>query len=187
AAGENENNLNFFSEYDYGTKEETQKENYYLKTKLEAEKLVLEAREKGIHTNIIRVGNLVFHSQTGTFQKNIEDNAFYAILKSLIKLKRFPEMKAQNVEFSFVDYTAEAVTLLFSRKEFKNQNYHVRNPYHLNYPGLVELIKTTRYRQEIPLDIIPGLEFLDFLKNNYHDTLYSEYIKTLVLHTGLLE
>ncbi|MCP4157332.1 MAG: amino acid adenylation domain-containing protein, partial [bacterium] len=47
AAGENENNLNFFSEYDYGTKEETQKENYYLKTKLEAEKLVLEAREKG--------------------------------------------------------------------------------------------------------------------------------------------
>ncbi|MCP4149520.1 MAG: NAD-dependent epimerase/dehydratase family protein [bacterium] len=180
------NGFVFFSEYETGT--DAQKEpNYYIRTKLEAENLVLEAHKKGITANIIRVGNLIFQSRTGIFQENIEDNAFYSQMKSLIKIGLFPEMHAQSLEFSFVDYTAEAVSLLFAAKELKNETYHVRNPHHISYTQMADFIRQARSQRETPLKTVPGDEFLDFIKDNYDHNVYSHYIKPFLLHSHILE
>lgn len=68
-------------------------ENPYPKTKLEAEKIVLETRDKGINVNVFRVGNIGFDSKTGRFQENIEQNALYSMMKSYIRIGLVPNGK----------------------------------------------------------------------------------------------
>ena len=58
--------------------------NVYLQTKYEAEKTIFEAISEGLKANILRVGNIVGSSKTGIFQMNIEENAFYQILRSFL-------------------------------------------------------------------------------------------------------
>ena len=50
--------------------------NVYTQSKLEAENLVRNAVHDAIPVSIYRVGNLSCHSETGKFQRNIDDNAF---------------------------------------------------------------------------------------------------------------
>ena len=58
--------------------------NYYIRTKLEAEKKVQQHSEQGYPATILRLGNVMFHSATGKFQKNIADNAFYGLFRAFI-------------------------------------------------------------------------------------------------------
>ncbi|PWG67812.1 hypothetical protein DEM28_26565, partial [Enterobacter mori] len=47
--------------------------NVYLDSKIAAEKLLIASRDKGVNTNIYRLGNLQCDSRTGLFQKNEEN------------------------------------------------------------------------------------------------------------------
>ncbi|MCP4150043.1 MAG: NAD-dependent epimerase/dehydratase family protein, partial [bacterium] len=200
AAGPNENSYNLFSEYEKGIEEpgaakpgntgtdepgSTSGGNYYIESKLEAERLVFEGRAKGIPANIMRVGNLVFDSGSGRFQENIEDNAFYTILRALLKIGRFPGIQMQNLEFTFIDGAAEAVGLLFSLRELRNQTYHIRNPFHLDYRKLGRLVREAQ--SGIALETVPVPEFLDYLRDNYNREGVSQYIRPLLLHSGIME
>ena len=60
--------------------------NYYLKTKLESEELVVQARTRGLKGNIYRIGNITFDTERGRLQSNIEENAFFTVLKSFVNL-----------------------------------------------------------------------------------------------------
>ena len=61
----------------------------YISSKTKAENRLLNARKNGLNVNIYRVGNLVGSHETGIFQKNIEDNAFYSVIKAFINLNRW--------------------------------------------------------------------------------------------------
>ncbi|AFQ46210.1 non-ribosomal peptide synthetase [Desulfosporosinus meridiei] len=53
------------------------KSNVYVRSKFEAESLILEEVEKGLKATIFRVGILTSRISDGQFQVNIEENAFY--------------------------------------------------------------------------------------------------------------
>ena len=63
--------VQLFTEYDMSLGQIV--ENNYVRSKLEAEEYLNKLREEGMDITIIRVGNLVFQSETGRFQINIEE------------------------------------------------------------------------------------------------------------------
>ena len=158
-------------------------ENYYIKSKLEAEQIVIGAREQGLNTNIFRVGNLVFHSGSGRFQENIAENAFYLQLKSLIKLGVIPKIKQPALEFSFIDEVSKAVVLLFRLEGPANEIHHLANQKRislLEFGGILKQLK-------LPVKMVDIREFLDFLERNYHNLEMSHFVKDLMIHSNLLE
>ena len=92
--------------------------NVYVQTKLEGEKVAIEARKNGVNTSIYRVGNLVFNSKTGKHQENLDDNGFYQTLKSYLNIGYIPDI-IDEVEMSYINYTAKAICTLFDKKIFR--------------------------------------------------------------------
>jgi amino acid adenylation domain-containing protein/thioester reductase-like protein len=135
----------FFTEDQLDIGQDTR--NYYVKTKFLAEKYLTDKREKGLTCSIYRVGNLVFDSASGIFQKNIQDNAFYSLIKSLIELGYFPDAEIDN-DFSFVDQTALAIFTILSSDEI-NRNYHVYNPQKVTLREFGEHIRRMGYKVDV--------------------------------------
>lgn len=105
--------------------------NFYLDTKFKGELTVINYRELGVNGNIYRVGNLSMNSTNYRNQENIEENAFFIRLKTMVKLGTIPK-ELSNVEISPVDYTALAIIKIFEQSELNNQTYHIFNPHEAN-------------------------------------------------------
>ncbi|HLP61088.1 MAG TPA: hypothetical protein VK186_19765, partial [Candidatus Deferrimicrobium sp.] len=147
-----------------------------------AEELIEEAREKGLNTSIFRVGNLVFQSGTGRFQENIEDNAFYSILQSFLKIGIMIDSDQPMLDFSFIDQTGKTVALLFDRQALRGETHHLLNP---NKVSLNQLAVMLSELGEC-LRTAPADEFLDLLQKNYEHPHLKKYIEKIILHTHLL-
>lgn len=157
-------------------------DNLYVQTKLEAEKLVLAARQKyGIRTNIFRVGNISFNSKTGHLQQNVEENAFSVMVKSFVNLGVVPET-ADEAELSFVDSTSAAVLALFDRSGIHDQIYHCQSTFTLK---LSELL--TSPALGLAVDKLPFAEFIDRLKEEYPLECRRRHVENILLHRGWLE
>ncbi|WP_159433260.1 non-ribosomal peptide synthetase [Clostridium cavendishii] len=156
--------------------------NYYIKSKLEAEKLILKARQKGINTNIFRVGNLVFDSTSGRFQKNIEDNNFYEFIKSLIEFGSYPGFGAFYYDFSFIDHTAKAITLLFNVIELSNQVYHISNPNKISLVNVCELIQ----KYEPNFKKRKTEDFLNELYLSFENNSFKYNISKIIMNLNIL-
>lgn len=168
-----------FTEYDCDMGQDS--DNYYVATKLEAEKFLLKAREEGLEVNIFRVGNLVFDSVTGVFQENIGDNAFYTLVKSLIKIGHFPEINEKNMNFSFIDYVAKAVVLLFDKVNLQNETYHLFNTNQISIVSLGELLKQAgMHGKTIPVD-----DFIKYLYEKYEDEDAKSHIARILVHSNM--
>jgi thioester reductase-like protein len=165
-----------FTEYDCNVGQSFN--NYYSATKLEAEELILKSREKGLDANIFRVGNLSFESTSGVFQENIVDNGFYALIKSLIKIGCFPEMKKKTIDFSFIDYVAKAIVLLFNRHNLQNETYHIFNDHQISMAFLAKLLKQT----EMSVNTIPTDRFIKYLLEKYEDEKTKNYIVRVLIY-----
>jgi bacitracin synthase 3 len=156
----------------------------YVRSKFEAEKRVMAFREKGINASIYRVGNLIFHSENGKFQENIEDDYFYAIFRGAVKLQMLSEnMKKIVFDMSFIDYIAKVTVLLITRAKLINETYHVHNPNRLAMTEMVELLKEL------------GIELEEVKQNDVEahfakfegDPLYEKIIELLKLHSWVFE
>jgi thioester reductase-like protein len=123
--------------------DEDQNSNHlYIKSKFEAEKRVLDYREKGLHASIYRAGNVTFHSESGRFQENIENNAFYAIMRGVIKVGFLSDnMRKMEFDMSFINYTARAIILLLTKERLKNDTYHIANPNRVPMKDMIEFLK----------------------------------------------
>lgn len=101
-------------------------DNVYIRTKFEAEKLILEEEYKGLKANIFRLGNLMARYSDGIFQKNKFDNAYYTRLLALAKIGYLPDtLKTQQLEFSPIDETAEAIIKLLTIPKLENNIFHI--------------------------------------------------------------
>jgi len=157
-------------------------ENVYLKSKFEAEKKVFEYQNKGLSTSIYRMGNLVFHSQTGKFQENIESNAFYA------KLNTFVSLGATTQDFkpgdmTFVDYAARAVVNLMMSRKNGNATFHIRNPFDFTWNEMDNYLENTGIKVQV---LKPNL-FLDYLLEKITDRDYRKKVERFLLHMGLFD
>ena len=169
----------YFTEYDLDRGQ--QYENYYAKSKFEAEKRVVQARAQGLRTSIYRVGNLVFQSDTGKFQQNIGENAFYATLKSFVRLGMVPRLEA-DIDFSCVDRVSQAIVLLMKPAALQNEIFHLFNPHYESMHRVLTDARSGRRMAAGTLD-----EFIDFMKRRYEEGFCREEIESLMLHYGWLE
>ncbi len=154
-------------------------DNYYVKTKLEAETRVIAAREKGIKTNIYRIGNIVYNSETGVHQQNIDDNAFYNIFRAFINIGAV--LKGDYYDFSFVDYVSNAVLTLSGRENLLNSTYHIENPMKVDISDILSGSKLNLNVETFDLK-----EFIHFLYSNFERDGFRPFIEAIMLHKGWL-
>jgi hypothetical protein len=95
---------------------------------------------------------MTFHSETGLFQENIEDNFFYSMLKAFIKVGFWSDkMLKITFDLSFVNKAAKAITLLLTRKYLANQTHHICNPHMISWIEMAALLKQAGVK-------LPGLD-----------------------------
>ncbi|WP_458119279.1 non-ribosomal peptide synthetase family protein [Paenibacillus sp. Z6-24] len=130
-------------EQGYLTKD-LQATNLYTNSKLEAEKLVIAAGERGIPVNIYRAGNLSSHSNSGSFQRNIDSNAMYRMIKAMLLLGKAPAVD-QWMDFTPIDYAGKSVVHLALQEDTAGRIFHICNPQQLPYSELIALINEAGY------------------------------------------
>ncbi|MBE6051450.1 MAG: amino acid adenylation domain-containing protein [Clostridium sp.] len=167
----------FFTEYDFDLGQSL--ENYYIKTKYLAEELLFKSRAEGLNINIYRVGNLVFNSNTGVFQKNISENAFYSVLRANLKLKIMQNSSEGTLEFSYVNETSKAIVLLFDKLNLNNEVFHIFNENHINVNEFNALIN----KCGLELKLLGINEYEKELKKKYEDESSRKYVEDLLMHT----
>lgn len=176
---------NVFTEFSLDDGQRT--EQIYIRSKFEAEQRVLAYREN-LNASIYRVGNLIFHTDTGKFQENIEDDYFYAIMRGAIKLNMITDnMKKIVFDMSFINSIAEATVLLITREneKLKNEIFHLCNPNQLPMVEMREILAKLGYH----LNDVNQEDFDSYLakfegKGNEE---YEKIIELLKLHSWLFE
>ena len=152
--------------------------NYYLQTKLEGEKLLVNARAKGVMVNIYRAGNITFDSETGIFQENIDSNGFYQRMKSFINLGVIP-INFGRVDLSYVDGVSGAILSLFDVAEVKQEIFHIENFVKTDLSYLLSSPEAGLNLEQMPLPLI-----IDYLLEHYDHCDFREYIERLMVHMG---
>jgi fengycin family lipopeptide synthetase D len=143
-AGHAENDPNEFEFFESDFDRGQMLDNVYLESKFQAEKIVREAMEKGMRATIYRVGNLVGNSRTGKFQYNINENAFYRLLKGIFLSKTAPKIHTY-IDLTPVDYCSLAITELAYRENTIGQTMHICNPIQVNWEQFIHRLKTFGY------------------------------------------
>ncbi len=112
-----------FTEYD--PVPEVLDENYYVRSKQEAERLVLAARGELANACIHRVGNLVFAAGGGPLQSNIGENAFFRQIAAFLRLGVVPD--DPHLWLCHVDVVARGLVRLASAAGLANETHHLEN------------------------------------------------------------
>ena len=154
-------------DFDYDVK----LENVYNHSKLEAENIVRNAAEEQIPVSIYRVGNLSCHSVTGKFQRNMDDNAFYRMMKSMLCLGIAPEAN-WHIDFTPIDYASQALVALARQPQSKSHLFHLCNPVPLTYSNFIKNLKEFGYELEM---VAPDV-YEDWLVNGDHPEEMQEYL-----------
>jgi amino acid adenylation domain-containing protein/thioester reductase-like protein len=118
-----EEGFRLFSEYD--PPPTTLDENYYVRTKQEAERLVREARGRLANASIHRVGNVVYAAEGGPLQRNPGENAFFRRLASFIRLGQIPD--DMHLWLCHVDLVALSIVRLAWAAGLTNETHHIEN------------------------------------------------------------
>lgn len=154
--------------------------NFYIKTKHEGEKYVIQYRKYGINSNIYRVGNLAFITETFKVQENLDDNAFFSRMKCLLTLK----IAAKEIgleEVSPVDLTAQAIVKIMNKSELSNQIFHVFNP------NLCNIVDHLSQLASHDIVVSPIEQFLDCLASHLSKpNIYHSMIMRFLLHQNWL-
>ena len=120
-ASASSNDFRLFTEYDCAP--ETADDNYYIRTKQEAERLVISSREVLANTCIHRAGNIAFATDSTQLQSNISDNAFFRQLAAFLRLGIVPTEPSASL--CHVDIVAKAIIALADRKTLSNEIHHI--------------------------------------------------------------
>jgi amino acid adenylation domain-containing protein/thioester reductase-like protein len=114
---------------------ETLDENYYTRSKQEAERLVVAARERLANVAIHRVGNVVFAAEGGPLQANIGENAFFRQVGAFLRLGAVPA--ESHVWLCHVDCVARAIVLLAEQSGRPHLTHHIENAERLTLAELM--------------------------------------------------
>lgn len=155
------------------------KSNVYVRSKFEAENLILKAAKNGLKATIFRVGVLTGRYIDGQFQINIQQNAFYRHLKAIFLLESVPEdYFRKSLEFTPVDFCAEAIVKLQAIEE-SLPVYHIFNHRTISVNKMLKVLKTIG----VNINVLPHNEFdellMSFSKTNYGKEILSGIISNL--------
>jgi thioester reductase-like protein/amino acid adenylation domain-containing protein len=105
----------------------------YAQSKWVAEKLVMEARSRGIPVCIYRPATITAHSQTGLLQT---DDLIGRFIKGMVQLKSAPELDA-HLNLTPVDYVSRAIIHLSRQPASIGKAFHLNTPHPLPFHQLV--------------------------------------------------
>jgi nucleoside-diphosphate-sugar epimerase len=142
-----------FTEYDLTP--EAPDDNYYIRTKQDAERLVIASRDELANACIHRIGNISFATDSASLQRNIADNAFFRQLVAFIRLGAVPV--EQNASLCYVDVVARALIALAGTGTLINEIHHIETSRH---DRLADFIKTA----EGMADRVRACDFGAFLR-----------------------
>lgn len=132
-------------------------ENLYIKSKFEAEKVVLDAVSRGLEAYILRMGNLTNRYNEGKFQPNHFENAFVNRFRSILKLGCAPDyLLDMYTEFTPIDYAADAVIALANHYHKEFSVFHLLNDNNVTLDRLYETVK----KFGISMEIVSHEEFV---------------------------
>jgi len=152
-------------------------ENVYIRSKFEAECLVLDAILDNLDAYILRVGNLMPRLRDGVFQENIKDNAFINRISDFINLGCIPDyIQDEYLEFTPVDIISNSIIKLITHPTKNNRIFHLFNHNH------IYINKCIKYFKELNSDIkiIPEEEFKKLIKSALNSKKKKSLLKTLI-------
>ena len=118
------------------------KKNVYVRSKFEAESLILEAVKEGLKATIFRVGILTGRFSDGHFQNNIEENAFYNKLRSIFEMGVLPESVLEEfMEFTPVDSCAKAIISILRNNSPRLLIFHLFNHKKIKIGNLLNILR----------------------------------------------
>ena len=118
-------------------------ENVYVRSKFEAEKMILEnCIQKGLDAQILRLGNITNRVRDGYFQINPYENAFLIRLVTFLNIHMLPQnLLGQYLEFTPVDSCGDAIISILQNKDVTQKIYHIYNYHHLDIIDFMTYIK----------------------------------------------
>ncbi len=129
-------------------------DNVYVRSKFEAEKLILEYVLKGIDAYILRVGNLMNRYSDSKFQPNANENAYIGRLASFLNIGCMPDyLKNNYLEFTPIDICADSVIKLIQYPTKENRIFHLFNHNHVDVTDAIKIIKDYMQFDVIPNDV----------------------------------
>ncbi len=164
-----ENNIEKASEVTYFSEKDLYRNqnlnNTYIKTKFEAERLILENINFGLNACIFRMGNISNRYSDAKFQINLSENAFVNRIKSILKLQVLQDGFLQHsTEFAPVDLCADAIIRIIKSNP-KFTVFHIFNSKLISFKNLVEYINEIG----IKLDFVSNSEFSNKVKQFLSD------------------
>lgn len=130
----------------------------YTDSKLESEKLVEEYFKKGLPVTIYRPGNISCQYGTGLFQKNINENAVYRMLKGFILLGAAPDVD-YKMDFTMVDFASKSITTIAMLDESIGGVFNICNPLNISYKEFIQAVNDFGY----DITLLPQQEYIDYL------------------------
>ncbi len=152
--------------------------NMYARSKFEAEAFVREAMANGLNATIYRVGILVGESTSGKFQRSIETNAFYGLIKSVIYMGVILDGTEGSLEMTPIDSCREAIVKLMLLPETSGRQLHVYNPNFINFHTFADFLQSFGYH----IKSLPADEYLNAIKGTKGNEQEREALEKLVPH-----
>ena len=138
-------------------------DNVYIRSKFEAEKIVLKYILQGLDAYILRVGNLMNRNSDGKFQVNVDENEYISRLISYTKIGLISDYVANtDMELTPVDACAEAILKIIQYPSKNNRIFHVVDNNYIQTNKFIEILK-----QHINLKIITEEEFIKQINKLY--------------------
>lgn len=132
-------------------------DNVYVRSKFEAEKIVLQNILKGLDAYILRVGNLMNRFSDGKFQSNVDENAYIARLVSLSNVGCIPDYLLNGyMEFTPIDVCADAIMNIVKHPTNENRIFHLYNHNHVDIKYFINIIKNY-----IPFEVVSNTQFIN--------------------------
>ena len=158
--------------------------NVYIRTKIEAENLLVNARNNGIRVFIYRIGDIQCQYQTGVFQRNIDSNAFISALKALTTLGVCPIGFETEFDYAYVDDIASAcVALIDEDVNLEPCTYHVIPTKKLSLSLMIKALKKKGYGIK---RVLPRT-FLTQIEECMQDPVRASIVSRLLVHSGLFD
>jgi len=113
----------------------------YAQSKWIAEKLVEQARKRGVPVAVYRPHRITGHSKTGVWNA---DDMVCRLLRCCFEAKAVPDLEA-TIEFAPVDFVASAIVELSLKPGSLGKNFHLVNQSTARLTELVEMVKRLGY------------------------------------------
>lgn len=114
----------------------------YVQSKWVAEKMMWNAKERGLPVTVFRCALVMGHSETGVC--NTKDFPS-RLIKNCIQLGSFYDLRNKFDNFVPVDFASQSIVHLSLKNQSIGKPFHIVNPHHIEYADFWNLVRSYGY------------------------------------------